>query len=200
MSVLTALLSVLLLAAPAVPVRPAEPAAPGAGAPAFGAWPVPGAAGAARPLVARPWDPPPAPWAAGHRGVDLATEAGARVVAPAAGRVSFAGQVAGRGVVTIELAGGEGEAVPLRTTLEPVSAGVAEGERVAAGDVVGTVPAGGPFHCAGPCLHWGLLRGETYLDPLSLLPRGLLGRGPSRLLPTEGVPEPEGAGSVPVSR
>ncbi|WP_326596290.1 M23 family metallopeptidase [Streptomyces sp. NBC_01803] len=194
MSVLTALLSILLLAAPA------GPSEPGSAAPAFGAWPVPGAAGAARPLVARLWDPPPAPWAAGHRGVDLATEAGAPVVAPAAGRVSFAGEVAGRGVVTIELAGQQGEGVPPRTTLEPVRATVAQGDEVAAGDVVGTVATAGPFHCAGPCLHWGLLRGEIYLDPLARLAPGLLRSGPSRLLPTEGVPVPEGTGSVPVSR
>ncbi|MYR91984.1 M23 family peptidase, partial [Streptomyces sp. SID685] len=39
-------------------------------------------------------------------------------------------------------------------------------------------------HCgASTCVHWGLLRGGTYLNPLSLLPPWLLGRGPSRLLP-----------------
>ena len=53
----------------------------------------------------------------------------------------------------------------------------------------GTVqPAGS--HCTAPCVHWGLLRGETYLDPLSVLPPWLLRGGPSRLLPVLGVPPP----------
>ncbi|OEV23736.1 hypothetical protein AN220_22970, partial [Streptomyces nanshensis] len=36
-------------------------------------WPVRGRSGARRPRVLRGWDPPPEPWAAGHRGVDLAS-------------------------------------------------------------------------------------------------------------------------------
>ncbi|MCG7207085.1 M23 family peptidase, partial [Streptomyces arenae] len=54
--------------------------------------------------------------------------------------------------------------------------------------------AGTGAHCgAGACVHWGLLRGETYLDPLLLLPPWLLNRGPSRLLPVLGVPLPKGS-------
>ena len=179
LTVLNPLLSVFLLAWPAA----GAPAADGTA----GSWPVPGPAGGPRPVVARLWDPPPAPWAAGHRGVDLATAPGAEVRAAAPGRVTFAGPVAGRGVLTIELDGG-GEP-PLRITHEPVLASVAVGDRVAAGEVVGSL-AEGPFHCPTACLHWGLLRDETYLDPLSLLPARLLGAGPVRLLPVGGVPLP----------
>ncbi|AJP05851.1 peptidase M23 [Streptomyces cyaneogriseus subsp. noncyanogenus] len=158
--------------------RPAGPAVPAVGR----AWPV-----GARPPVLRGWDPPPGPYAPGHRGVDLAAAPGAPVRAVAPGRVSFAGRVAGKGVVSVELAG-TGDP-PLRTTYEPVRASVRAGETVAAGEVVGAVePAGS--HCAAPCLHWGL-RGEgTYLDPLTLLPPWLLRTGPSRLLPVLGVPLP----------
>jgi hypothetical protein len=60
---------------------------------------------------------------------------------------------------------------------------------VAAGEVVGTVEPTGS-HCTSTCVHWGLRRGEAYLDPLSLLPPWLLRRGPSRLLPVLGVPLP----------
>ncbi|TGB06648.1 M23 family peptidase [Streptomyces palmae] len=155
------------------------------------AWPVAGAAGAPRPRVLRAWDPPPQPWAAGHRGVDLAARPGAAVRAAAAGRVVFAGTVAGRGVVSVEIAG-SGDP-PLRTTYEPVRAAVAKGDRVAAGQVVGSVAAG-PFHCPAGCLHWGLRRADRYLDPLSLLPPAMLRGGPSRLLPVFGIPEPEGSG------
>ncbi|WP_333734855.1 murein hydrolase activator EnvC family protein, partial [Streptomyces sp. IBSBF 3010] len=147
------------------------------------AWPLAG-----RPSVVRGWEPPAGPYGPGHRGVDLGAAPGTEVLAAAAGRVSFAGAVAGRGVVSVELAG-TGDP-PLRTTYEPVRPLVAEGDEVAAGQVVAVLEAG-PFHCAAGCLHWGLRRGEAYLDPLSLLPPSLLRRGPSRLLPVYGVPLPE---------
>lgn len=140
-------------------------------------WPV-----GSHPLVLRGWEPPATLYARGHRGVDLATPAGAPVRAVAAGRVSFAGRVAGKGVVSVELTGTD-----LRTTYEPVSASVKKGDEVAAGEVVGTVELTGS-HCATSCVHWGLLRGELYLDPLALLPPWLLNRGPSRLLPVLTAP------------
>ncbi|MCC0095648.1 M23 family metallopeptidase [Streptomyces flavotricini] len=122
----------------------------------------------ARPLppplvVARWWDPPPTPYAAGHRGVDLAAPVGAELRAVGPGRVHHAGPVAGRGVLSLTLPGG------LRTTYEPVRPLVTEGEEVTTGQVVAVLTEG--THCAGPCLHWGLLRGTTYLNPLALLPR-----------------------------
>lgn len=146
------------------------------------AWPV-----GPRPTVLRGWEPPASPYGPGHRGVDLAAAPGTVIRAAAPGRVSFTGMVAGRGVLSITLTG-TGQP-PLRTTYEPVTAVVAEGDEVTAGQIV-AVLGPGPFHCEGGCLHWGLLRGETYLDPLSLLPDHLLDRGPARLLPVFGVPEP----------
>ncbi|MGP4003926.1 peptidoglycan DD-metalloendopeptidase family protein [Streptomyces sp. 8N706] len=122
--------------------------------------------------------------------MDLATRPGATVRAAASGRVSFAGSVAGRRVLAIELDGTG--TPPLRVTYEPVRAGVRKGDRVTAGEPVGTVNDG-PFHCPSGCLHWGLRRGDRYLDPLSLLPAWMLRGGPSRLLPVFGVPEPQAA-------
>ena len=139
------------------------------------AWPV-----GSRPLVVRGWEPPATPYGPGHRGVDLAALPGAPVRAVAPGRVSFAGRVGGRGVVSVELSG-TGEP-PLRTTYGPVHATVRKGDEVTAGDTLGTLDPS-PAHCPTSCLHWGLLRAKTYLNPLSLLPPWLLGRGPSRLLP-----------------
>ncbi|MFD8304847.1 peptidoglycan DD-metalloendopeptidase family protein [Streptomyces sp. NPDC059690] len=166
---------------------PPVPAASSPGAPAIGrAWPV-----GAHPVVLRGWEPPATVYGPGHRGVDLAAPAGTAVRAVAAGRVSFAGRVAGRGVVSVELTG-----TALRTTYEPVRASVRKGDEVAAGEVVGVVePTGG--HCAVACVHWGLLSGRTYLDPLSLLPPWLLHGGPSRLLPVLGVPLPASAAYAP---
>nr|BFD82429.1 hypothetical protein StreXyl84_18300 [Streptomyces sp. Xyl84] len=168
-----------------VPAADRRRAAGSASVPAVGrAWPV-----GVRPAVLRGWEPPATPYGPGHRGVDLSAAPGAPVRAVAAGRVSFAGAVAGRGVVSVELSGTG--APPLRTTYEPVRASVTEGTRVSPGQVIGTVEASGPgSHCASGCLHWGLLRGETYLNPLLLLPPWLLNPGPPRLLPVLGVPPP----------
>lgn len=162
---------------PPVPPEP-DPAVPAVGR----AWPV-GPVGA-RPAVLRGWEPPATLYGRGHRGVDLAAPPGTPVRAVAPGRISYAGRVAGRGVVSLQLSGTD-----LRTTYEPVRATVTKGEEVDAGDVLGTVEPTGS-HCTTPCLHWGLLRGSTYLNPLSLLPPDLLSHGPSRLLPVVGVPLP----------
>ncbi len=149
--------------------------------PAIGrAWPV-----GLRPSVIRGWEPPATTYGRGHRGVDLTAAPGTPVRAVAPGRVSFAGRVAGRGVVSVEL-NGTGDP-PLRTTYEPVRATAKRGAEVAAGEVIGVLEPTGS-HCPASCLHWGLRRADTYLDPLSLLPPWLLGRGPSRLLPVIGVP------------
>ena len=79
------------------------------------------------------------------------------------GVVVFAGMVAGRPVVSIDHAGG------LRTTYEPVDPSVGAGQAVARGSPIGTLTAGHEGCPAAACLHWGLRRGETYLDPLLLL-------------------------------
>ncbi|MFC5657624.1 M23 family metallopeptidase [Streptomyces nogalater] len=154
---------------------PAPPTAPRPQVPALArAWPV-----GVRPPVLRGWQPPPTVYGPGHRGVDLAAPAGSPVRAVAPGRVLFAGRVAGRGVVSLEVRGTD-----LRTTYEPVRASVRAGDEVGAGEVVGALETGA--HCGTtPCVHWGLLRGGTYLDPLSLLPPWLLNGGPSRLLPPQ---------------
>jgi murein DD-endopeptidase MepM/ murein hydrolase activator NlpD len=113
--------------------------------------------------VTRRFDPPPDPYAAGHRGVDLGGTPWSPVLAAGDGVVVFAGMVAGRPVVSIDHADG------LRTTYEPVDPSVAAGQQVTRGSPIGTLAAG---HAGCPreaCLHWGLRRGETYLDPMTLL-------------------------------
>jgi hypothetical protein len=131
-------------------------------------WPLAGT-----PVVERGFDPPPVPWAAGHRGVDLRGRVGDAVLAAGPGVVGFAGLLAGRGVVAVHHADG------LETTYEPLVVAVRAGQRVAQGALLGRLTAG--HGACGPgyaCLHWGLRRGETYLDPLRLVHAG-----PIRLLP-----------------
>jgi murein DD-endopeptidase MepM/ murein hydrolase activator NlpD len=126
----------------------------------------------APPRVARPFQPPPRPWLPGHRGVDLLGEAGASVYAAGDGVVAFAGLVAGKPVVSVRHG-------TLRTTYEPVVANVRAGDPVRRGQPIGRLVLGGSHCQLAACLHWGLLAGRAYLDPLRLLGP----RGPSRLLP-----------------
>jgi murein DD-endopeptidase MepM/ murein hydrolase activator NlpD len=115
------------------------------------------------PRVTRPFDPPDSPYGPGHRGVDLAGSLGSAVRAAGDGVVVFAGIVAGRPVVSVDHAGG------LRTTYEPVDPSIGAGARVGRGSVLGVLVTGHAGCPVAACLHWGLRRGETYLDPLELL-------------------------------
>ncbi|MDQ6642611.1 MAG: peptidoglycan DD-metalloendopeptidase family protein [Actinomycetota bacterium] len=141
------------------------------GANGGGVWPLD-----PRPPVVRGFDPPKASWGAGHRGVDLLGHRGQRVRAAKAGRVTFAGRLAGRGVVVVD----HGD---VRSTYEPVDAEVHVGDRVGKGQRIGSLQVGGSHCFPRACLHWGLLRGDTYLNPLMLV-----GGGPVRLLPLTGAP------------
>ncbi|MEU0691059.1 hypothetical protein [Streptomyces uncialis] len=112
----------------------------------------------------------------------------------AAGRVAFAGRVATRSVITVELTGTG--VPPLRLTHEPVRPSVRRGDHVTAGQLLGRTEAIGS-HCATGCLHWGLRRADQYLNPLSLLPPALL-RAPSpRLLPLAAGRQPPAAPRSP---
>ena len=126
--------------------------------------------------VVRPFDPPSQPWLSGHRGVDISSNPGTQVVAAMDGVVRFAGVVADRPVISIS----HGELI---TTYEPVSPVVKQGDHVSAGHVIGVLVEG--HSCIQPtCLHWGLKKGDEYLDPLSLL-----GGGKIRLITAEAVDE-----------
>jgi murein DD-endopeptidase MepM/ murein hydrolase activator NlpD len=152
---LLAAVAVTPLPATAGPIRP-TPAAPARVA-ALWTSPVP------RSRVTRPFESLPNPYAAGHRGVDLAGSPSTPVLAAGDGVVVFAGMVAGRPVVSIEHTNG------LRTTYEPVDPSVAAGVRVTRGSPIGRLAAGHAGCPVSACLHWGLRRGETYLDPMALL-------------------------------
>lgn len=113
-------------------------------------------------VVTRAFAPPAHDWLPGHRGVDLLSHADQAVRAAGAGRIAFAGSLAGRGVLVIDHGG-------LRTTYEPVIATVRVGQQVAAGQVVGSVSVGGGHCGSATCLHLGLIRGTEYLDPRLIL-------------------------------
>ena len=165
--VLSALAAVIVALGPLLLAPGPASGEPGSNDP-VGVWPLHPA-----PEVERRFDPPSSTWGAGHRGVDLLGRPAQEVRTALPGVVSFAGVVAGRGVVVVDHGA-------TRTTYEPVAASVARGATLAAGDRIGSLQALGSHCLPRTCLHWGWLRGTTYLDPLRLV-----GAGPVRLLPLD---------------
>ncbi|HEX8864937.1 MAG TPA: peptidoglycan DD-metalloendopeptidase family protein [Lentzea sp.] len=141
--------------------------------PARFSWPLP----PPHPVV-RAFQAPLSPFGPGHRGADLSASLGSPVLAAGDGVVVYAGAVAARTLVSLQHPGG------LRTTYEPVTPTVTAGRPVRRGDVIGHLQEG---HCPSPCLHWGVRRGDEYLDPLRLVtwPR-------IRLLPLTAPTPPRG--------
>jgi murein DD-endopeptidase MepM/ murein hydrolase activator NlpD len=131
-------------------------------------WPLP-----APHVVVAPFAPPAEPWLPGQRGVVLAGHRGEAVLAAGAGVIGYAGTIGAAHVVTVVHG-------TLRTTYEPVAAAVHRGQQVALGAVLGRLLTAGTECPPRACLHWGLLRGATYLDPLSLVMAAEV-----RLLPVE---------------
>ena len=107
--------------------------------------------------VLRGFEPPPGPYARGHRGVDVAAQPGDQVVAAIDGVVTFVGRVNDRQIVSIT----QGTQI---VSVEPVVGTVGIGTRVAAGDVIGIVDVGG--HCSLRCVHIGIRVNGMYVDPL----------------------------------
>lgn len=132
--------------------------------------------------VVEAFDAPACPYCAGHRTIDYASGAGQPVVAPIAGRIAFAGEVAGRRYVSIR----SGEHTVTVGGLGPLA--VAAGAIVAAGQVVGLSRSSGAG--ARPALVTLSLRrdvGESvehYLDPGPYLAHRV---GRARLVPTDGT-------------
>jgi hypothetical protein len=115
--------------------------------------------------VLRPFEAPDHAYGPGHRGVDLAATSGTTVHAAAAGEVVFAGTVAGATWVTVAHADG------IRTSYGHLARlAVRAGQGVALGAPLGTATGDhGDALRPEAGLHWSARRGDTYLDPLSLL-------------------------------
>jgi hypothetical protein len=145
-----------LVVVPTATVAPGPPRVPGLWMPVAGA-------------VVRGFDARAGPYGPGHRGIDISAPVGATVRAPAAGRIEFAGPVAGTIWVSLVVAPG------VRVTLGPLL------DPVAAGRVPSRAPLGrvGPGHGAGPTegagsglgatLHLSVRVDGVYVDPLAYL-------------------------------
>ena len=91
--------------------------------------------------------------------------------------MTFVGVVVDRPVITIDHGDGP------RSSFEPLESTLAAGDVVAQGETIGTLQ---PGHCGSlPCLHWGVRRGDAYVNPLDFV----MDLRPSVLLPvTPGLP------------
>jgi murein DD-endopeptidase MepM/ murein hydrolase activator NlpD len=138
-----------------------------------------------RGVVVRGFDARAGPYGPGHRGIDIAASEGAIARAPAAGKVVFAGPVAGTTWVSLLVA--PGVRVILGPLLDPTTA-----TRVRLREPLGRV---GPGHrVGGATLHLSVRVDGVYVDPLA----HLVDRPRPRLAPLSapgGLPDPS-AGPV----
>ncbi len=119
-------------------------------------WPIKGP-------ILRGYDPPASPYGSGHRGIDIGAPVGTPVVAPATGKVTFAGKVGGHLFVTIDHGGGVSSTYSWLTSIS-----VHNGAVVAAGDIVAHSGGGHPGDVK-PSLHMGVKLNGAYVDPLDYL-------------------------------
>lgn len=98
-----------------------------------------------------------------HTGVDFAAAQGTPVKATAPGRISFIGRRGGYGRV-VEISHGS-DTMTRYAHLSAVPEGLSQGERVAAGDLIGRVGATGT--ATGPNLHYEVLVDGRPTDPLA---------------------------------
>jgi hypothetical protein len=115
-----------------------------------------------RPTIVQEFSPPPAPWLAGHRGVDLEAATGTPLFPPADGILHFAGAVGGKDVVSIELDDG------MIATFEPATTDFKVGAKITRSRRFATVD-GRSDHCSNLCVHWGMKKGDTYYDPVEFV-------------------------------
>ena len=92
------------------------------------------------------------------------------ITAPEDGVVHYAGELFGRGVLSLQHADG------VLTSYEPVTTTLRKGDTVVRGAEIATLD---PGHCAAatPCLHFGARLDGEYLSPLNFLggiPRSVL--------------------------
>lgn len=127
------------------------------------------------------FDAPDHAYGAGHRGIDFAAEPGTAVRAAAEGVVFFAGESGPFSVVTLVHDGG------ISTTYSVLAeVSVSLGQRVSQGTWIGRT---GMAH-GRPGLHFGVKRGDEYVDPEELLGPADL----SRAIRLVGEDEPAGDG------
>lgn len=100
-----------------------------------------------------------------HLGVDFGARPGTPILATGEGRVSFAGYSAGYGK-TIKIRHNNG-LTSLYAHQKSFKKGVHSGLKVKQGEIIGYVGSSGLS--SGPHLHFGMYRGSSAIDPLSVM-------------------------------
>jgi len=95
-----------------------------------------------------------------HRGIDIATEIGKPVVAPADGAISRIGEERGMGNL-LEINHGNGLVTVYGHLLN--RGDVKRGQKVKRGDIIGYI--GNSGRSTGPHLHYGICKDGIYIDP-----------------------------------
>lgn len=103
-----------------------------------------------------------------HKGVDFAAPTGTPVRAIADGYVTQSGWQGGLGYAVRIAHGGDASHVSVYGHLSRISRGVRDGEAVRKGEIIGYVGSTGL--ASGPHLHFSLLEGDEYVDPLGVTP------------------------------
>lgn len=125
--------------------------------------------------IVDPFRPPACAWCPGNRGVDYGTRPNTPVRSVLPGVVTFAGPVVDNRYVVVSLADGR------RLTYGGLlRVDVTAGDHVTVGQVLGT---------STTVLHFGVRRGDTYLDPGT----ALAGRSRARLVRLDGRHRPPSA-------
>jgi murein DD-endopeptidase MepM/ murein hydrolase activator NlpD len=100
-----------------------------------------------------------------HLGVDFGARPGTPILSTGEGRINFAGYSAGYGN-TIKIRHNNG-LTSLYAHQKSFKSGIRSGTKVKQGDVIGYVGSTGLS--SGPHLHFGMYRGSTAIDPLSVM-------------------------------
>jgi murein DD-endopeptidase MepM/ murein hydrolase activator NlpD len=120
------------------------------------------------------FDNPEKNWNAGHRGIDIAAYPDLTVFSPTDGYVTYAGNIAGVGNLSIKINSSNSS----RVTLQPINTSLKAGDVVLKGDAIGTVSSydnesSHTENCnsENSCLHVGVIKtsdlGEdSYTNPL----------------------------------
>lgn len=108
--------------------------------------------------VVQGFEAPATPYAAGHRGIDLAATPGQTVLAPTDSVITFTGVVVDRPVVTLRVD------EHVLVSFEPVATELPLGSELDAGSPLGVVANGG--HCDSRCVHIGVRVDGEYVSPL----------------------------------
>lgn len=138
-------------------------------------------AGVDRTALSDNWGDPRGDGDRSHEAIDILAPRGTPVVAAAPGRIEKL-FTSDRGGLTVYVRSGDGRTIHYYAHLDAYRPGLAEGQALRAGDVIGTVGSSGNADPAAPHLHYEVKRmapGEGWWQGKAINPYPLLARAAS---------------------